>query len=510
MIINRRQMLHVAALSGGALGLGEFLPLLSLKPVSAEDTVVTPDIVRFGPDIEPVVRLIEETSKDKCIAVMVEQIRKGLPYRNFLAALFLAALRSSGLAHNVLVIHGAHQLSLDAPEQERLLPGLWALVNLKYWQEEQKHVPKMEVLTGELPAAEKAAEEFRLGMDKIDADRAERAVVALARAQGTGRALEILWPYGAVNCLSIYHSAIGISNCSRALNTIGWQHGELMLRWLVRSFVDAFPGVPLTHRGDWTYRENKARVAKVKGKLPAAWATAGADEGRTRELLGLIVEAKGQEACDFVLQQLVGGKTNAGAVLDAVHLAAADLLMRKSDVGYPLHSNTGSNAIHQGFMSCVDDDTKLLLLLQSVGWQCHARKRLSDLAQTDPRHKLRSVSILDLDEIAIDENAKSLGEEIFATLVKAPDDAARKVFTIAKRRPDSTEFQQVARRMLSRVGERETHDIKYPVAVFENCEQVSACWRPHVLASSVYWLPDSTRPDPEWHVQAIDALRRLK
>jgi hypothetical protein len=507
MTMHRRQLLRAAVISGGMLGLGDFLPPETIRAASAKESAVTPDIVQFGPDIEPVIRLIEETPKAKCIPVMAEQIRRGLPYRHFLAGLFLAALRSNGLAHNVFVIHSAHELSLDAPNGERLLPGFWALINFKYWQEFHKTVPSMKVLTGNLPAADVAAEEFRVGMEEVDSDRAERAIVSLARSRSPQQVLDLLWPYGAINCLSIYHSAIGVSNCARALDTIGWQHKEVMLRWIVRSFGDAYPGVPLTHRGDWTYRENRSRVAQSKGKLPAGWTARGENEGLTKDLFGLIIEAKGQEACDLALQQLVSGKSAAGAVWDAVHLAAGDLLMRKGDVGYPLHSNTGSNAIHHGFKTCADEDTKLLLLLQGLGWQCHARKRLNDLAKSDPKQKLRDVSILELKEVAISDKSKEVGEEIFATLAKTPDDAASKVFTLAKRHPDSTEFQRLAKRMLSKVGERETHDIKYPVAVFENCDEVSARWRPNILASSIYWMPDSARTEPDWHVQTVDALK---
>jgi hypothetical protein len=55
---------------------------------------VPSDLVRFRPDIEPVVRLIEETPRDPCVAAMVGQLKKGLPYRNFRAALYLANIRT--------------------------------------------------------------------------------------------------------------------------------------------------------------------------------------------------------------------------------------------------------------------------------------------------------------------------------------------------------------------------------------------------------------------------------
>jgi hypothetical protein len=68
----RRQVLRTAA-GAAALGLPD-LPLLGgLAAFSAEPP---PDKIRFGPDLEPVVRLIEETPRDRCVAVFLDQLRR--------------------------------------------------------------------------------------------------------------------------------------------------------------------------------------------------------------------------------------------------------------------------------------------------------------------------------------------------------------------------------------------------------------------------------------------------
>jgi hypothetical protein len=77
--------------AGAAVGLGEWT---KLSPATADEAKVTPDLVRFSPDIEPIVRLIEETPREKCVAMMIGQLQKGLPYRNFLAGLYLANIRT--------------------------------------------------------------------------------------------------------------------------------------------------------------------------------------------------------------------------------------------------------------------------------------------------------------------------------------------------------------------------------------------------------------------------------
>ena len=96
MPATRRQFLRTTA-AGVSLGLGEWAAvLLPISPASAEEAKVTPDLVRFGSDIEPFVRMIEDTPREKCPAMMIEQLRKGLPYRQFLAALYLANTVGAG------------------------------------------------------------------------------------------------------------------------------------------------------------------------------------------------------------------------------------------------------------------------------------------------------------------------------------------------------------------------------------------------------------------------------
>ena len=63
----RRNFLRTASLAGASLGLGEWASLLPFSPATADEAQVTPDLVRFSPDIEPIVRLIEDTPPEKCV-----------------------------------------------------------------------------------------------------------------------------------------------------------------------------------------------------------------------------------------------------------------------------------------------------------------------------------------------------------------------------------------------------------------------------------------------------------
>src|ERR1700733_6170152 len=118
---SRREFLKSSATAGFVLGgTGASGLLRPLPPGVRGEAGVTPELVPLTPDVEPIVRLIEETPRDKCFELIVGQLQQGLPYRNFLAALFLAGVRNVSphpvgfKFHCVLAMHSANQLSLDA------------------------------------------------------------------------------------------------------------------------------------------------------------------------------------------------------------------------------------------------------------------------------------------------------------------------------------------------------------------------------------------------------------
>ena len=88
--MNRRSFLQSAS---ALLGYGELAFLAGVKPVSAAQTQVDPGIVRFDSAIEPLVRLFEDTPRAKLLEEVGARIRKGLGYRESLAALLLAGIR---------------------------------------------------------------------------------------------------------------------------------------------------------------------------------------------------------------------------------------------------------------------------------------------------------------------------------------------------------------------------------------------------------------------------------
>src|SRR5262245_55919523 len=79
MSTTRRRFLQTVA-GAAALGLPDVPFFAELAALAAEPPPAT---MRFGPDIEPVVRLIEDTPRERCVSVFLDQLRRGVLYRRF-------------------------------------------------------------------------------------------------------------------------------------------------------------------------------------------------------------------------------------------------------------------------------------------------------------------------------------------------------------------------------------------------------------------------------------------
>ena len=123
---SRRDIIQTSA-AAGALGFLSKIPLLG-----KEDVNVNPSQVQFRPEIEPLVRLLEETPREKLLEEVASQIKKGTTYREILSSLLLAGVRNiqprpvGFKFHAVLVVNSAHLASLRSPDSDRWLPIFWA------------------------------------------------------------------------------------------------------------------------------------------------------------------------------------------------------------------------------------------------------------------------------------------------------------------------------------------------------------------------------------------------
>src|SRR5205807_9343418 len=123
----------VAAGLAGTVAAGSFDFLRALPAVPDRDAAVKPDLVHFSADIEPLVRVIEETPREKLLEVIVDRIHNGTNYQQLLTANFLAGIRGiqprpvGFKFHAVLVINSAHLAAQASQDRDRWLPLIWAI-----------------------------------------------------------------------------------------------------------------------------------------------------------------------------------------------------------------------------------------------------------------------------------------------------------------------------------------------------------------------------------------------
>jgi hypothetical protein len=508
---NRRGFLATAAAAAAVPLLTDLGFLAAVSRAAAADTQIDPNQVRLSPTIAQLVKLIQKTPRDKCIPVFIEQLQSGLSYQDFLSALLLATIEH-GDVHQVAGVYSAHRVSSEARFEERLLPLFWALDRIVSGFQDGDVQPLGE-LTGELPRAGQAAAIFREAMAKLDPSQAERAIIVLARTQGQRRAMSLLWEDGARRvCGSLGHHPIMVANTWRTLEALGWQHAEPVLRYLARNLSK--------HDADRTYEPNLERARKALSRFPADWATNEANRSATLEMFRLLRQAKTDAVCDLICTQLSSGQVKAGAVWDAVHLVAADLLFRykKGGIaigGYLIHAVTSTNALRCGFDCCGDDRARLLMLLQSVGG-------LGDqfILPNEKDGQLRDISLLDLKPD--DAKAPTSIADVFAMLPnktkdplpkeaeayrKVSDEACQRSFALLQTPANLVTFKRTARSLLCVKATRDPHDLKYPVAAFEDTSLANSEWRPYLLASSVHALHGTASADSAALVRARKALK---
>jgi hypothetical protein len=510
--MKRRDALKTIAGAGLAGWLGDLGPLGAFSASVAAEGDVTPDLVRLDGGIEPLVRRIENTPREKCFEMATEELRKGTPYRQFLAALYLAGVRNVNPQppgfkfHCVFVIHAAHQLSLDAPAGDRLLPLLWALDNFKQSQEQdvQEGDFRLRPVQGKLPSAGAAWKKFHAAMENWDEEQADRAVVALVRSRGAHEIVEGLWRYGARDYRNIGHKAIFVANTWRTLQTIGWRHAEPALRSLVLGLLDFGPSESVNDYGyeDQSFLLNQELARKTIGKLPGDWAAGKAEAPATRRLLDAFRTASVQESCTTAVNELQAGGATAQCIWDAVHLLAGELMMRQPGI-YGIHTVTSVNGLRYAYEMAGDPEIRLLLLLQGIGWMGQFQRFMGGR-----NGGLQDVRITELKPAAIPDRPAAAADEILSLVATDAPQAAAKAMSLAERPGEADQFGRAAYRLIFRKG-TDAHDYKYAAAIFEDRKLVSPEWRPQMLAASVYHLRGTTLPDSPVMERAMEAVGKI-
>lgn len=485
----RRSFLVSAAASGAALSLGEFGFLSRLPSVSAAETQLPADAVQFSSDIEPLVRLLEDTPRKKVIEVFARKIQTGTSYREVLAALMLAGVRnveprpSVGFKfHAVLVVNSAHLASLSAPESDRWLPIFWALDYFKSSQErdEKERGWTMSKLDeSKLPPSHKAKQTFRDAMDAWDVEAADVAVAALCRSASATEVFDLLAHYGCRDYRSIGHKAIYVANAYRTLQCIGWRYAEPVLRSLAYALLN-HNGEPNPAKSDLAA---DAAWRVTQEKLPAlddSWEHGKLDSAATFSLLDTLRTATPTEAVTETVAMLQQGVAPQ-SVSDALFLSAGEMLGQQPGI-ISLHAATTTNAMQFAYQTAFRDRTQQEALLQNAAFIPHFRESMK---------KRGSVGTKRIDTPLDQGNtAQPTVDAIFSQVSKDRGEAATSMLSYLDSGGRPEELIDQARRLIFLKG-NDAHDYKFSSAALEDYYSISSPLRNHYLASAAYLLPGS-------------------
>lgn len=492
MAADRRSFLKKAVLGSTLVGLGDFRFLEKLPLVYGQQAKLRPSRVEFSPDIEPLVRLLEETPRARVVEVFAEQIRRGVGYQQILAALLLAGVRnvqprpSVGFKfHAVLVVNSAHLASLASPATDRWLPIFWALDYFKSAQasdEREGDWTMPPVDEARVPSPDRALSEFKAAMDRWDEAAADAAVVSLARSAGTRQLLEIFAHYGARDYRSIGHKAIFVANGFRTLECIGRRYAEPVLRSLAYALL-AHTNEPNPAESDLPadrpYRKNLERVKRIRPD----WLNGKSDNQAAQEMLSTLRQGNSDAASELVVEMLNRG-VSAQSIYDGLFLASAELLARQPGI-VSLHAVTTTNALHYAFQSVSDDETRRLILLQNAAFLPMFLESMRNRG---------TVANVNLDGWQAPESAPADAADIFHLIGPNTSQAAQAMLGYLERGGDPETLLQAARRLVFLKG-NDAHDYKFSSAVFEDYYAISPPWRNRFLATSVYRLRGTSEAD---------------
>ncbi|MBM3983034.1 MAG: hypothetical protein FJ304_22725 [Planctomycetes bacterium] len=475
--------------SSAALGALPFLA--ELPAVSAAEAKADPNLVALAPEIEPLVRLIEDAPRAKLLEEIGARVKKGLSYREALAGLLLAGVRNvrprpnvGFKFHAVLVVNAAHQAALAAPDKERWLPLFWALDNFKDaqakntdesgWRMKPVDEPKV-------PAGHKARAAFTDAMDNWDVDAADVAVAGLARTVTAGELFDLFAKYGSRDFRDIGHKIIYVANAFRTLEVIGWNHAEPVLRSLAFALLKHDGKNPAKDDldPDKPGRKNAERARNLRPEVP---------HGKPFQLTGVVKVLRAANADEMAVEvtdRLNGGES-ARFIWNGLFLGGAELLMRQPGI-VSLHSLTALNALHYAARTTGDANLRLWLTLQAASFVPLFRDAMK------ARGKVGDAKI---DELQTrDENAEFTAHNVFAELGRNKALAASTAYSVLKGNAlGAKELTDEARRLIFLKGS-DAHDYKFSSAVLEDASFLSGDARDRFLAASVFWFKGSDAPD---------------
>lgn len=203
-------------------------------------------LLRLPTTIEPLVTLVEQTPPERIVEKTLDVLRAGTPPHDVLTASALAVSRASelpadhhgGPVHPVSGIHGVHHLSRRLTGDARFLPIVQnvALANKHIHDVETgpSAMLELEPLEAQAGGSKTTAQAFVTAMAQRHPLAAERYLLALLKRCKPGEILDLILSVALPRAALDEHHFNYPVFAARALDDIGWEWADVILRPTVR------------------------------------------------------------------------------------------------------------------------------------------------------------------------------------------------------------------------------------------------------------------------------------
>ncbi|WP_047812976.1 hypothetical protein [Rhodopirellula islandica] len=486
--VRRRQFMEVLGGASAALALSDVAMMHGLPRVSAAEAKLDHNTVRFSDDIEPLVRLLEDTPRERVVQAFADKIRSGTGYREVLTALLLAGIRNvqprpsvGHKFHAVLVVNSAHLASLGSPDEDRWLPIFWALDYFKSAQSRDVNEgdwTMSAVNESAVPPPHQAKRAFEEAMRNWDVEAADAAITGYVRSAGANEVFESMAYFGCRDFRSIGHKAIYVANGFRTLQCIGWRYAEPVLRSLTYALLN-HSGEPNPSTSDLAADRAVRVTEQLVLEMDPRWNEGKVDHQAAIEHLQTLRQATPEDAVRETAKLIRSG-VHPQSISDALFLSAGEMVMQQPAI-VALHSATSTNALQYAYRTAAKDQNRMRLLLQNAAFIPHFRQAM------DSRGKVSDSQINELSADSSSDDAVSV-DQIFDSVGQDRSRASAATYQYLESDGKAEDLIHAARQLTFLKG-NDSHDYKYSSAALEDYYAISPELRNRYFAAATYLLP---------------------
>src|SRR5262245_38013196 len=346
MMTSRRRFFTDVGRGMIVAGLGAGLAAdMGLAPIWAGEE---PKDLTFG-DLEPLVRLLQDTEAKKITSVLVEKLNSGTELKTLVKAATLANARTFGGDdyvgfHPMMALGPAWEMSREMRGAQQALPVLKVMYrNTNRIQEFGGHAKEVLKPVGSEAAiaAQTACGHIRDAVHSKKLKDGENTLAAAVK-ESPEAALNALLP--TVGEAPEVHRIVLIWRAWDLLNIVGTEHAHTMLRQSVHYCCNMErPGMAAQFRNVRDFVPKLIDQHKLAGRKPG---TRDADTGWIRNMSRTLFQSTPEQAAEAVAMAITEGFSTA-SIAEAIRLTTNELVLR--DKGRPknqISPNKPEGSVH--------------------------------------------------------------------------------------------------------------------------------------------------------------------